>query len=697
MNTFRFRAFISYSHADQGWSAWLQKALEGYRVPKHLVGSPGEFGPVPRRIAPVFRDREDLSSSADLSGKIKQALEQSETLIVVCSPAAAASEWVNEEIRQFRRLGRADRIHALIVDGDPQSRDPAQRCFPPALLEQEDGTLKEPLATDARKWADGRLLSKLKIVSGVLGIPLDALRRRDMQRKQRRWMMAMVGTLMITVVMAVLAITAITARNAAENRREHAEELVGYMVGDLKTKLDEVGRLDILEGMGGRVSEYLESLDPDEVTDESLNQQAQVWRQLGEVAMEQGQLIDALKSFVTSREIIAELNRRNPDDPNYLFELGNAEFWVGYVYLEKGEFAAAQVAMDNYLDYANRLLEIDPKNPAWIMEKSYAHSNLAAMIIRQGQDNVEQALQEIEQAVVLNRQAMDLVPGNAIYRSEYGETLAWLADTQLMACHLGDALISRQESVAIAREEMERDPGNFNLASRYALTLSGLGSVAGQVGMVNTAIENYAESRDILARLSARETSNLSTRFDYLLREYYIGKLMVEGGQVEEGLKSVNSIRTPLNALLEEESWVNLNRQISWLAYLLDLSDLEWLADHPDRALRVLAEAEMQLEQLLEQEQGVEPFMEELLYTRFLHWQQTGRDLFKSPPFDAIQIDFEGRDRHCYTRVNLFRQAILSGEKENAKDLADELLATGFYAPGFIRECRYYGVCTEGD
>lgn len=696
MKQFRFKAFISYSHADKAWSTWLQNALEGYRVPKHLVGTKGEFGRVPKRLAPVFRDREDLSSASDLSGKIKEALEQSETLIVVCSPAAAASEWVNEEVRHFRGLGRGNRIHTVIVDGDPQSGDPGQRCFPPALVEEEDGTVHEPLAADARKWADGKLLAKLKTVSGILGIPLDALRRRDMQRRQRLWMAGMAGTLMITVVMTVLAITAITARNAAENRREHAEELVGYMVGDLKSKLDEVGRLDILEGMGDRVSEYLESLDPNEVTDESLSQQAQVWRQLGEVAMEQGQLDDALKSFTTSRGIIAELNRRNPGDTDYIFERGNAEFWVGYIYLEKGEFESAQVAMDNYLNYANTLIGIDPSNPAWIMEKSYAHSNLAAMIIRQGQDNVDQALREIEQAIVLNRQVMDLAPENAVYRSEYGETLAWLADTQLLACHLGDALISRQESVAIAHEEMESDPGNVNLTNRYALTLSGLASIARQVGMVDMAIENFTETREIFSRLSAQDASNLSTRFDYLIREHYIGKLMAESGQVEEGLKRANSIRMGLSALLEEQSWVNLNRRIDWLSYLLDLSDLEWLANHPDRALRFLTEAEMQLEQLFELGQGVEPFMEELLHTRFLHWQQTGRDLFASPPFDTIEVNYEGRGNRCSSRVNLFRQAILSGEKDIAKELASQLLDTGYFAPDFIRECRYYGVCNEG-
>lgn len=697
MNKFRFKAFISYSHVDKSWSDWLQNALEGYRVPKHLVGSKGEFGPVSKRLAPVFRDREDLSSASDLSGKIKQALEQSETLVVICSPAAAASEWVNEEIRYFRRLGRENRIHAVIVDGDPQSDDPEQRCFPPALVEEEDGTINEPLAADARKWADGRLLAKLKTVSGILGIPLDALRRRDMQRRQRLWMTAMAGTLAVTVVMAVLTFTAITARNAAENRREHAEELVGYMVGDLKTKLDEVGRLDILEGMGGRVSEYLESLDPNEVTDESLKQQAQVWRQLGEVAMEQGQLDDALRTFSTSREIISELKRRNPDDTDYLFELGNAEFWVGYVYLEKGEFGPAQIAMDKYLEYANTLVGIDPSNPAWLMEKSYAHSNLAAMIIRQGQDNVDRALQEIEQAVVLNRQVMDLVPDNPGYRSEYSETLAWLADTQLVVCHLGDALISRQESVAIAREEMENDPGNVNFTYRYASTLSGLANVAWQVGMVDMAIENYGEARDIFGRLSAQEASNLSARYDYLVREFYIGLLMVESGQVEPGLKRANSVRGPFGAMLEEESGANLEWHISWVSYLLHLSDLEWLADHPDRALRFLTEAEMQLELLLKREQGTEPFIGELLYARFLHWQQTGRDLFESPPFNATEVNYEESGQRCGARVNLFRQAILTGERQIAEDLAVHLLGTGYYEPSFVRECWYYGVCNEGN
>ena len=184
VGSFRYKAFISYSHQDRAWAAWLQRALETYRVPRRLVGSAGPFGPIPARIAPVFRDREDLSSAADLSATVKEALEAAESLVVVCSPAAARSAWVDSEISYFRALGRGDRILALIVDGDPQAPDPAQQCFPPALLRGPDGSPREPLAADARKWADGKLLARLKLVAGILGTPLDALRRRDMQRRQ---------------------------------------------------------------------------------------------------------------------------------------------------------------------------------------------------------------------------------------------------------------------------------------------------------------------------------------------------------------------------------------------------------------------------------------------------------------------------------------------------------------------------------
>ncbi len=195
--TFKYRAFISYSHADRAWGDWLHRALETYRIPKRLLGAHGREGPVPAKLFPIFRDREELASSPNLSDQIRQALEQSAYLIIICSPNSAMSRWVNEEILTFKRLGREHRILALIADGEPNAadspgRDASRECFPQALKFKlgADGELSqirtEPVAADARAQGDGKDNAKLKLIAGLLGISFDALKQRELEVARRR-------------------------------------------------------------------------------------------------------------------------------------------------------------------------------------------------------------------------------------------------------------------------------------------------------------------------------------------------------------------------------------------------------------------------------------------------------------------------------------------------------------------------------
>ncbi len=143
MGSHKFKAFISYSHADEKWAKWLHQGLEGYRLPPRLVN---EFKLSANTLSPIFRDRDELASSRDLSATIVEALSSSENLIVVCSPDSAASRWVNEEIKQFSTLRDPSRIFCLLVDD-------AETSFPPALTA---GGVTEPLAADVRPEADGK-------------------------------------------------------------------------------------------------------------------------------------------------------------------------------------------------------------------------------------------------------------------------------------------------------------------------------------------------------------------------------------------------------------------------------------------------------------------------------------------------------------------------------------------------------------
>lgn len=209
MTGHRYKAFISYSHADARWAQWIHRALERYRVPARLLA---EHGLASNRLHPIFRDRDELSTSSSLSGVIQDALAASENLVVVCSPAAAQSRWVNEEIKAFKAQGRGDRIFCLIVDGD------ARTFFPPALADDE------PLGADARPQADGRQDAKLKIIAGLLGIPFGELKDREQRRRARFFAGAAAASIVLAGVMTALAISAVLAGREAERSRALAAQ-----------------------------------------------------------------------------------------------------------------------------------------------------------------------------------------------------------------------------------------------------------------------------------------------------------------------------------------------------------------------------------------------------------------------------------------------------------------------------------------
>jgi tetratricopeptide (TPR) repeat protein len=227
----RYEAFISYSHSDARWASWLHRAIETYRVPKRLIAERPEL---PARLAPVFRDREELPSAVDLGQKIDAALRGSKRLIVVCSPRAATSQWVNEEIRRFRALGRGDRIFSIIVEGEPNAvergKDASLECFPEQLRKGASGAQHDPIAADVRAEGDGRRNAQFKLIAGMLGVGLDDLKRREAQRRQRRLVAITVASVAGLIVTSALAAFALVARRDAEREAQTSRRTTEFMV-----------------------------------------------------------------------------------------------------------------------------------------------------------------------------------------------------------------------------------------------------------------------------------------------------------------------------------------------------------------------------------------------------------------------------------------------------------------------------------
>jgi len=193
---YKYKAFISYSHQNEKFGKWLHKSLEKYKIPKELRK---EYADLPDKLYPIFRDREELPTSSDLSRNITEALKNSKYLIVICSVASAKSFWVNQEIIDFKSMHSdgEDRILAIILDGEPHAKDSdrfddALECFPEALKYRVvDRKLSdqptEPIAGDVREGKDGKEFGKLKLIAGLLGVGFEEIYRREEKRaKQRR-------------------------------------------------------------------------------------------------------------------------------------------------------------------------------------------------------------------------------------------------------------------------------------------------------------------------------------------------------------------------------------------------------------------------------------------------------------------------------------------------------------------------------
>jgi tetratricopeptide (TPR) repeat protein len=525
MAELRFRGYISYSHKDESWAKWLHNALESYRVPRHLVGKQTGIGEVPARIRPIFRDRDDLSSAVDLEDTVKQALSDSENLLLICSPEAAASQWVNAEIRYFAGLDRAGRIFCIIVSGEAAADGSMAECFPPAL---EEVGLREPLAADVRKWADGKYVAKLKLIAGLLDIRLDELRQRDLQRRRKRQVLTSLGI----AVALTLAVMTVVSQISERHEREKAEQLATFVV-DLGERLKSDVDLETLALISAEASKHLQGLDPDKLSPETGEKVALAIRQMGRVNEFQGKPAEALTAYQRSRNLLAGLSRKHPEIPGLLFELGNAEFYIGNLYNKEGQYENAVKSMQIYHQLTRELLETDPDNPDWILEVSYSHNNLAALQLENGKGMDAVSLKHVTEAVRLMEIVVSLKPEDLAVLDVYSNTLAWAADAQYQACNLQEAMSIRNKAGELAEFSTWSDPGNNDLKRHYAYSLTGIANLQIIIGEFDLAQQNLELAISVLQQLSAADPSNIHIHELVMYRQNMLLRLLADTGQLE--------------------------------------------------------------------------------------------------------------------------------------------------------------------
>lgn len=329
--------------------------------------------------------------------------------------------------------------------------------------------------------------------------------RRVRQRDRLR--MAAMGLIALLAVLASgLGVSAMLSKRAAEARRIEAENLMDFMLGDFSDKLRPLGRLDLLENVSGKALQYLSASDNADLSPAALTLRAKGLQTIAEVSRSRGDTRQALAALARAHEILTRQASMAPTDLQVLKNLGANAYWVAQIHKDRSDWQAAETALRSYLDYADRLHRLDPGNPEWWVEQSYAHNNLGSLAQARGRP--ASAAPEFMASIALKQRALDRMPDSSAVAAELADSYSWLASTREALGELRVAERLYAQEMQLVRQLHQRFPGEPMWAYREVRALQHRATIELALGGDARALDDYAEAKRLFTPLVESDKSN---------------------------------------------------------------------------------------------------------------------------------------------------------------------------------------------
>ena len=329
-----------------------------------------------------------------------------------------------------------------------------------------------------------------------------------LRRQRLRFAAAAASFVFLLAVLAVvswLAVRAESARREAEHRRRQAESLIGFMLGDLRHRLEEVNRLDVLDAVGDHALADFDAVPEAQLSDRELAGRASAIRQIGEVRYAQGNLPAALAAFLRSRALIAGLAARRPHDPAGWMARPDLDSWIGQVYFDQRKLDEAAAAWTESLQLARERLRLHPGDPEGLASLASSLHNLGSL--RNLRGDLPGALASYRESLALQRRLAATHPDDDL-QSEIAATLAFVSNDLERQGDLAAALAERRAHLAIHQRLAARQPGN-------PLRRQDLATARGFVATLLVPLGERAEARALyeqglaeLERLTEQDAGN---------------------------------------------------------------------------------------------------------------------------------------------------------------------------------------------
>ena len=322
----------------------------------------------------------------------------------------------------------------------------------------------------------------------------------------RRWRWAGLAALLLSVLASLtFAQQAREARAIAEQQRRDSESLVDFLLDDLSERLRAVGRLDLLGSVTEQVSSYFDQAHAPDLPADRLRR-ARALRNLAEVSVGQGRTAAAGEAIGAALKLLHGMPPGAQRNSDFDLELGNTQYWRGYLALQQGDSALAREAWDGYRQSAERMLARDPSNAEAQLELSYALNNLGSLAL--SERRLEQAAALIERSITLKRALYQRDPGRSQVVAELADSLSWLGSIREQQGDLQAAVTLYRDQRALLEPLAEATPQDRLWGYRLTTATTHLGLLQLALGHAESAAELLARSAAQLAALVNADTSN---------------------------------------------------------------------------------------------------------------------------------------------------------------------------------------------
>jgi len=348
---------------------------------------------------------------------------------------------------------------------------------------------------------------------------------------------------------------ALVQAHRAQQQRDQAEGLIEFMLGDLRRKLQPVGRLDALDAVGEKALAYYAAQDEAGLDATSLSRRAKALHLIGEIAEQRGQMAEAAQRFAQAARSTAELLARSPKDAQRIFDHAQSEFWVAALARRLGRAGEAEAGFRRYRELALQLVAIDPAKPAWQVELAAAENNLGAWLFENAQP--AQAIEHHERA----RRIYERDPARSL---ELGRTFGWIARARESLDDVDAAIAAHRARI----DTLERRRGDAN--SEYLITLAqtDISRLRLARGDAAAARQDVAPALVGLERLTARDPSNRDWAAALAFARIALAEAVHAEGRIGDALRELDAAHRVAAPLWsgEGKALFDVGLRARWLA-----------------------------------------------------------------------------------------------------------------------------------